>query len=257
MMSGLRTIELIGMPGSGKTTVSHLLCRELETLGIVPLTLPEAGRVVARRSWLGAVLSPPGTTWGDRFAWKIFGLERLMRGVGFLVIRPRLAWLLIMSQLRRPRSARGRQRRVMSWWIRIAGARSVLLARRNDDEVVVLDEGFCHRVVQLFSSADEVPDHTMIARYASYIPFPDVLMHVAASVDLSYSRIVDRGIWERLEREDPVRVKAFLASADLAISHLLDSGEARAARVIEVNNTSEPPSGSEIQGRLRSVGALA
>ena len=255
-MRAPRLIELIGVPGSGKTTVTDLLCRELETVNLVPLTVPEAGRAMARRSWLGAFIPAESKPWGDRLAWKLFEFERLVRGLGFLLVRPGFAVRLIAFQLRRPRSARG-GRRVVHWWIRAAGARSLLLARCLGNEIVLLDEGLCHRVVQLFSSADEVPDQEVITRYVRDLPFPDVLIHVVAPVDVSYSRVMNRGVWERLEDEDPARVRTFLSSAAVAISYLLDTEKARNSRVLDVDNSGQAPSGLDILGRLRSEGVLA
>lgn len=256
-MGSVGLIELIGVPGSGKTTVCNLICEELERSNLVPLTLPASGREVARRSWPGSLLPGSPSTWGDRLAWKIFEIERLVRGAWFLLTRPGFAARLASSQWRRPKSARVRERRVMHWWIRTVGARSLLLAHRRDNEVIVLDEGMCHRVVQLFSSADEVADPEVVARYARGIPLPDVLVHVVAPVDVAYDRVVGRGIWERLADEDPGRVRSFLESSSVAISHLLETAEARNSRVIEIDNSTDVlPSGKAVLDRLRSSGAL-
>lgn len=249
-------IEFIGLPGSGKSTIAAILGRELESSSISPLTVPEAGRTLARRSWLGSKLPGHSSPWGDKMAWKLFEIERLTRGIAFLLRRPIFSARLFMHQVKRPPAAR-RGRRVVHWWIRAAGARSLLMARRLEGEVIVLDEGLCHRVVQLFSSADEAPDPTEVVRYADGIPLPDVLIHVVAPVDVSCRRVLERGVWERMANDDEGRVSDYLASADLAISHFLSSEPLEGVCVVDVDNSkSGVPTGYEVRERLQAEGIL-
>ncbi len=257
-MSRPGVVELIGVPGSGKTTVARLLGGELEEGGLVPLTLPDAGRTLARRSLAGALIPDPPSLWGDRLAWKLFEVERLVRGIWFLLARPRFATQLLVQQLRRPSGARARRRRVVHWWIRTAGARSLMLSRQLDNEVVLLDEGLCHRVVQLFSSADEVPDERMVSEYVSSVPLPDVLVHVVAPVDVAFERVLERGVWERLADEEPSRLRGFLSSSAAAITQLLDAVDGLEVQVIEVDNSTQSvPSAGQISGLLRAAGVMA
>lgn len=248
-------IELVGIPGAGKSTVARELCRQLEAAGRTPLVLPEAGRQAARRSRLGRMLGASSPRWGPRIAWKVFQFERLARGLGFLVARPVFGFRLVAGQARRPPAAR-RGRRVLYWWVRTVGARSVLLRHRLPDEVVVFDEGLCHRVVQLFASADETPDPAGIARYARAIPFPDVLIHVVAPTELAFRRVHERGLWRRLAGEDPRRIRRYLESAAVAISHLLATDPARAGTVVELENAAELPV-TGLQDLLAAVGAVS
>lgn len=257
-MQSPRVVELIGVPGSGKTTVAHLLCGGLEALDLVPLILPDAGRTMARRSLVGGMIPGPPSLWGDRLAWKLFEVERLARGIWFLVSRPRFATRLLIQQFRRPTSARARNRRVLHWWVRTVGARSLMLSRRRGHEVVVLDEGLCHRVVQLFSSADEVPNAMVASEYVRSIPLPDLLVHVVAPVDVAFERVLDRGVWERLADEEPSRVRNFLSNSAMAITQLLDTADGLDTQVIEVDNSAQsPPSGDQISRLLRAAGVVA
>lgn len=246
-------IELIGTPGAGKTTVAAGLAEELTLRGFAPLRLPEAGRLVARRSAIGSLLPERHPRLEAALAWRLFSIERLWRGLVFLAARPRLVWLLVATQSRRPRSAQLRRRRVVHWWLRMAGTRAMLVRRRLPNEVVLLDEGFYHRVVQLFASADEMPDRETISRYIALVPAPDRLIHVSASLDECRRRILARGVWRRFEDEGEDRLMAFLRSAEAAVTAAVDEASHRPGVLDTVDNGSSPED-IDLSGVLAMLG---
>jgi thymidylate kinase len=107
-------------------------------------------------------------------------------------------------------------------------------ARPN--EILLFDEGFNHRVVQLFTSSIEKPTQAQIAAYIDLLPQPDLLIFVQASTAVCEQRIYQRGLWQRARHKTPAEIAQFVRHAHEAVE--LATAYARHKRwlVLEVAN---------------------
>jgi hypothetical protein len=233
-------VELVGAPGSGKSSLLPAVQQACEDAGLRPGTVVEFARPLAARTragWLLAVL-PEGRT-RARAAWVVF---RWASALDVLAQAPRLwplASVVRRSQRGRPRGADVRERRVVYWVRRLVGAHRLFLRRGRTDEVLLLDEGYVHRVVQLFASAVEEPDRRGIDEYLATVPRPDLLVAVHAPVERCVERVRTRGVWTRFEGRDDAELQRFVASAhcavQFAVTHARDNGWA----LVEVDNSGD------------------
>ncbi|UCG25667.1 MAG: hypothetical protein JSW55_06665, partial [Chloroflexota bacterium] len=148
--------EFIGAPGAGKTTLLPAAAEAMAGRGLTAYTVAEAARPFARRTWPGAAvarLAPE--SWRGPLLWQTFYRLSLLDRMRFFAGHKRLLCLVLASQWRRPASADARQRRVLHWYFRHAGYYEFLRKRATSGELLIFDEGFVHRVVQLFASAVE------------------------------------------------------------------------------------------------------
>ncbi len=246
-------VELMGTPGAGKSTVARALQVALSELGVAVLCSPESTPEVAARSGLGALAARLASGRpGEILNWRIFAFERWLRGISVLLARPGLVRILLSSQILRPAAAQAAPRRPTHWLVRMAGERAMLLSRRKTGEVVVIDEGFCHRVVQLFTSSVETADPRTVARYVAVVPAPSLVIRVMAPVGVCLARIRDRGVWDRFDGDEE-GLESFLNSAADALVMVADQLENRGVRLVTVDN-----SGPDDPDRLpqRLLGAL-
>lgn len=253
-------VEMMGTPGAGKSTVARLLQAALSDLGVSVLRSPGSGPEAVARSGAGAIVARLARgRLGEAVVWRVFAFQRLLRGIGVIATRPGLVRILLSSQFSRPVSARVRQRRPTHWLVRMAGERALLLSRRRAGEIVIIDEGFGHRVVQLFTSSVEATDPEMVARYLSAVPVPSLVIRVAAPIDVCLRRIRDRGVWDRFV-DDEVGLRHFLNNAAEAVELAARQFAQNGIRLVTVDNSdsADPDQLSRrLLSALKSAGVFA
>ncbi len=174
----------------------------------------------------------------------------------FAAKHPQLTWQLIRSQRQRPPAADVRERRVSHWFFHHAGAYEFFRSYARPDEVIIFDEGFAHRVVQLFSSSVEVPDEERIVTYLDQIPRPDLLVVVQASRETCEQRIYSRGLWERLNGSDPDEISRFVSNAHRATDLAVGRAREKGWTVVEADNDKDDLLATRLALRRRIALAL-
>lgn len=229
-------VEMLGLPGSGKTTVRARLSEELARLGYRPLGFPQDARELALRGGAGALVRRLPGSW--------------QRPAGWLVYRARTGWLSARLSLAAPaatfrllRSQRGRlphqmrrARRAGYWYLRHIGDHALFTRTARPGEIWLVDEGFAHRVVSLFAShLSPAPTDDLIVNYLATAPAPDLVIHVTAPIDVCLDRIESRGVWEWLRPTGNAGLAAFVEGAAHAIDITRRFADSEWA-VIEVDN---------------------
>lgn len=245
------TVELIGAPGSGKSTVMAEVVTCLETAGRAVLTAQDSPRTVAARTGPGRLVAGVlPVRWRDRGLWAVF---RAVSG-GYSVTRsarlPALTAHVLRSQWRRPRGALAARRRPLYWYLRMVGTREMLVRNASPSEAVVLDEGLLHRAVQLLASPVEDPSEDRVAGYVDRVPVPDVVVHVAAGVESCVDRVRGRGVWERMADLDPAVVGDHVRHAHHATTAVRAALTRRGCVVVDVDNDGDLPG---LPGRVRAA----
>lgn len=230
-------VELVGPPGAGKSTLLPEVVDACRATGRCPATTIDAARRLARRTLPGRLVSAlPAIRTRDRLLWAVFLVTSALAGLARLPPTWPLAWRVARSQLRRPPDAEAAQRRVWRWFRRLVGTHGLFLARAAPHEVLVLDEGFVHRVVQLFTSAVEVPDREAVVAYLEVVPVPDLVIAVHAPAEVCSARIRSRGVWGRFEGRDGDDLDRFVANAHRATAIAVEYARTRDWPLIEIDN---------------------
>jgi thymidylate kinase len=231
-------IELAGAPGAGKTTLLPAMMDSCRALGLRPYTMVDAARAFTARTVLGKVAVRLLPSSLERAAiWGTFRGLRIVYATFFAFKNPRLAWYVATSQRGRPAEADARQRRVLHWYIRFMGSYEFFSSRSRDDEVIILDEGFVHRAVQLHASSVEVPDPTQIDSYVGLIPRPDLVIHLHTSIEVCEQRVRARGAWKRFDRKHPEDLHRFIANAHRASELVVASAKRSGWPIVQVQNS--------------------
>ena len=234
-------IEFIGTPGAGKTTLLPVVIDYFDGLGFRTYTVVQAARPFAERTLLGKAISrlaPAGLR--QPLLWQVFyHLSKLYR-LKFITKN----WELIRSVLRyqktRPISGQDREH-VLTWFIHLVGYYEFLSSRLEPNEALILDEGFIHRVVQLFASEVEEPDPDHISAYINLLPKPDLVVFPSAPKEMCEKRVYARGVWERFRLKSPAEISRYIANSHEVVNLAVDCIKNKGWVVLDVDNGDEDP----------------
>lgn len=251
-------VELIGPPGAGKTTLLPDIVKSFREQRTRAFAVVDAARPFVRRTVAGRIgyrLFPGPLR--DPLLWRLFQGFSMAYRFRFIAGYPRLMWRVAESQRRRPEEADVRQRKVSYWFVRLIGYYAFLKSHTLPGEAVIFDEGFLHRVVQLFSSSVEEPERQKIAEYVELIPEPDLVVVVWASPETCERRIYERGLWERASHKDPAEISRFVANAHRAVTLAVDEGKRKGWTIVEIDNENDGYGPAQSALRQQMVRSLA
>jgi hypothetical protein len=255
-------IEFVGAPGAGKSSLLAAVSEACSAAGLSAERVVDCARELASRTALGRIgaLLPEGRA-RSGILWVVFRWTSFAAAARHIVVTWPLAWRVLVSQRRRPAAAETGDRRVLYWLHRLAGAHALFLRHARPGEILLLDEGYAHRAVQLFASAVERPDPVAVTRYLDAVPVPDLLVVVRAASETCAERVLARGVWDRFAGRDETVLRRFVDNAhhatELAATYAID----RCWEVIEVENRSgaldatRTALGDAVTARLVGVGA--
>ncbi|MGH8936859.1 MAG: hypothetical protein ACRDXD_11475 [Acidimicrobiia bacterium] len=242
-------IEFLGLPGSGKSSLHREAVRMLRQRGQPAYGLPEAvGACLGRhpsdkllKGLTGRVVHMLSREAGMRVFSR--SKDKFLALSEFLAQNLALGEILFASQ--RVRSIpKDQERLVVKWMLDLFAAFQFVDDRLTQEEVLVLDEGFCNRVNTLFAYGPaDGPDVSPqeIGAYVDRIPRPDLVLRIDTSSEASEARLERRGWTERLDQLSPPERRAVLERSrqciDLATSRLREAG----VSVVPIDNNQALP----------------
>ncbi|MGE5073592.1 MAG: hypothetical protein ACM3MF_09200 [Anaerolineae bacterium] len=235
-------VEFIGTPGAGKSTFLPGVKEYFALHGMQPWLVIEAARPFVQRIAAGRLIAAcaPRKLRGP-LLWQVFSQASRLYQIKFRREHRQLMESVLRFQQQRPISDADREH-VLHWFINLTGQYSFLRAHARPGEVLLLDEGFVHRVVQLFASEAEDLDAERIRAYLDQIPLPDLLIRPVASTQTCLERVYLRGVWKRFRDRDKASIARFVANAHEAVNIAVEHVQARGCPVFQVVNEDRPAS---------------
>lgn len=216
MATAVRTIEIAGSVGAGKTSVVEPLRAILAARGREAITLDEA---FARQR-------PRLSRWAQPAA-----------AARFVARRPGLAVSIASSLLRSPIPAWHRARIILL--VLKLGARIDLVGREvGPHAVVIIDEGWVHRAMNVFAWRTVDPSARELDAYLDRVPMRGLVIVVHADPDTVRTRVGRRGLPKRLAGRSTAEIDAFLSRGEriLAYSEASLSANPRGVVLMRVRN---------------------
>ena len=249
-------IEMIGTPGAGKTTLLPVISDYMKQKGFQAFTVIEAARPYAKKTNLGkmSVKILPKSLQGP-VLWQIFYLYSYLGRRRFSRKNQKLVETVFTYQHKRPITDKDLNH-VLHWFIHLTGYYEFFINRLEPKDTLILDEGFVHRVVQLFASENEEPNFQLVAEYLDLIPKPDLIVFTDAPEEVCKERVFSRGVWKRFRDKDPKDTIKFISHASRIVSFSTNYLREKGWSLIEVQNGAQDISIAQ-QSLLQSLSNIS
>lgn len=233
----MRTVELLGIPGSGKTT----LARALAATGGA-LTLDEAVRASLRRGSDDILTRAAATvtrTASSR-TWKRAyqrSTDRATALSGILAANPGvLETFLRVQRVRRERDLAPEM--ALGWMLGFLADFQIATRPPDVSPVLVVDEGFRQRSVSLVGAGfADPPDVELLGEYLDSCPGVDVLVVMNTPLGECMRRLDARGWSKRVDGQGPEERLAFLEGCSRVVAAVVAHQSAAGARIVDVEET--------------------
>ncbi|MDP3989545.1 MAG: hypothetical protein Q8P93_04920 [bacterium] len=192
----MKTIELIGTSGSGKTTAAKILQLALVSRGVNAVDPTEATRRALMRSSgyiLRMFIRFSSLYVGQRFVHSrfIWG-TKAMDDASKKATREFASLLSLIDHIaKEQRLPIGDVEKIQRWFKELT-TQYVLHREWLDTEVVVWEEGFALRAITLFQYGAKEPTSEMLTEYIKKVPVPDGVVDLAIRPETAYERMIAR-----------------------------------------------------------------
>jgi hypothetical protein len=223
----MQTIEFLGIPGSGKTTLAAAVVTRLQESGNPAFTLKEAVSKAMREGvgdrFVDPVMArlPKGLLARYSESGFIRSNAMLVSLIDFMTARPGAVAAFLEGQARRADYEVGTDL-VIRWFLQLVARYQLATSALGEADVLILDEGFAQRAVTGFAHRFSAEDHPDIDRYLGAVPRPALLVHLDVPVDVAATRVTEDGQVDPTKRlwgsdVDPV---GFLEDARDCVRHV-------------------------------------
>ena len=239
-VSDITHVELMGVPGSGKTTLCTDVLRKASTERVVSLD-EEVRSLLASYSDDALVRLAtrflPSEKWASAFT---RSPEKLAALSEFAAEHADLMSLL--HQIVAERSTRIRRPDLTLRWFYDLAAKFEVMRHGQRGHVVLIDEGFANRAISLFAeSFQESVDGRRVRDYARHIPRPRVLFWLRVDEEVALARNESRGWSQRFSSASADQRLDFLRGAEAVTTIMAHEAKAQGVEVVELGTGGDQP----------------
>lgn len=248
-------VEFIGVPGAGKTTLMPIVSAYFKEQRYQAYSVLEAARPFAARTLPGRIIRRSVRGKLERLLlWQLFYALSYTHRLSFYRQHQDLMKSVLAYQKERPLSKTDRAH-VQHWFLHQTGSYQFLKTYGQAGDVLIFDEGFIHRVVQLFASESERPNLVRVAEYLDKTPKPDLVIYPNVPCEVCEKRVYERGIWDRFMAKTQEEINRYFNNAHTIVTFAVEQIKAKGWNVIEINNNmgNLPTSESVLRRNLSDI----
>jgi thymidylate kinase len=214
------SVEFIGVPGSGKSTVMRALVKALqESDSGVYLTTEDALFIAAKeridRSFRMLLNFLPGSiarVFFDRLSHRSFWQNE---GQGVFLAKNYQALQCVLASNEFNVLPTKDKATVLSSFLKSGGAYECISQVLTSNETVFFDEGLLQKSVMFVSPYIKSKSYEYVHEYITNIPLPDIVVHFDLDNTVCYERMLrrDKGLTDRLKENTSVDYLRFMDNA--------------------------------------------
>lgn len=231
----MKTIETIGIPGSGKSTINKLLVKNNKGRVLTP-EYSILNRIVKNERLVTLLLqSKIRKIITDHFYAK--NNNELLSD--YLIDDNKLLSFILNSEYYNKQS-RNDKVFVFKWMLKLIV--DYQLSKGKEDKYFIFDEGFLHKSISLFvnPNQDQFEDsqnlYSELNEYLRIIPIPSAVVFVDIDIDIAFERLRSRGFTKRTKNNSESKIMAYLNFCDKVVRYIVRIMEKRECQIIIVKN---------------------
>jgi len=243
----LKVVELVGVPGSGKTYISGLLKNEFNYHQIKVFDRDNPYYINFKANDISKNKYPFFFSKNYR-AYRLFAksidhifqirnkyynkFERQNRNLILFVDE------IIRNEIKLP----NHRRLVEKWFANISAIYQMAKCSKNQNFIVLFDEGFIQKVISLFASHETSQiNYEQIKTYLNLVPLPDALFSIHAPISLCKDRMFTRSLPRRLNGQSEENIVKYLDTTEKIFNFVIKYLNEMGIKIFNINNIELTP----------------
>lgn len=236
-------LEFFGLPGSGKSTMKYHIINELKR---------KKNNVFSDEDALLHLLKDKNeifyfhflkyipSKYSEKLLKSIFNRSKLKFASinRFLAIHGNLVQAIFKSD-KFDKVQIQEKEKILSWFFNTISIYQIIEDDMQNNVTIVFDEGFIHKIINLFISPSQNYNNNYnedIINYIKYIPKPDYLFIVDSKIDDCFERMKIRGFPTRLKTKSEEEIKDYLRICQGKIDFIIDYLKEKKYDIIRISN---------------------
>ncbi|MEZ4776432.1 MAG: hypothetical protein R3D00_24870 [Bacteroidia bacterium] len=243
----MKLIEFLGLPGSGKTTLVPFINTVMAEKGHVIFSRRDVRLLHVCGGYRKFQIAQKFPSIVKRALVKVFfqfNHTESFYTEKFIQKYPDLVAYVLKTSAKNGVNEKIR-RNSIRWFLSLGAIYQLAEEIMPPDAYLLLDEGFCQKVLNLFVSVDKDPNLSKVKKYLEMIPLPDTVLFIQTDETIAFDRMKHRGPIKRLLDATDDELKSFLSrakgSTDFVKIFLSDS-----TRLVILDNSEELFKGKEM-----------
>lgn len=243
----MKLIEFLGLPGSGKTTLVPFINTVMAENGHAVLSVRDVKLLYVCGGYRKFRIAKKLPSAVKRAVVKVFfnlNHTESFYTEKFIQKYPDLVAYVLKTSAKNGVNEKIR-RNSIRWFLSLGAIYQLAEEIMPPDTYLLLDEGFCQKVLNLFVSVDKDPNLSKVKKYLGMIPLPDTVLFIQTDEKIAFERMKVRGPIKRLVNATDDELKAFLSRAKGStdfVKSFLDSS----TRLVILDNSNELFKGKEM-----------
>ena len=251
----MRLIEITGIPGSGKSTITPIINKFLKTEGFKVydkyILILSCDEFPLNRSLSTMFIRLFPAAVRDKIlalSYRILDNKRIY--MAHYLLENWKFYETTMNNILKSPIPLYQKNWLVLWWFNLISTYQMAMESLGENSILILDEGFYHKVINFFVHLGHDLEYLKIEAYVKCIPPIDILIQVETSIEKCLERLTKRALPRVIRGSTTSEVRNYLVNTKKAIEYSNDIISANGTKIIKIDNSISPLSPKNIITQL-------